>query len=240
MIVVGSIQQRHLFQEYSMIKSRLFAASALLAVAGAAHADFTVTPAVTNDYDFRGVTQTLKDPAFQLGGNYSHESGFYAGVWGSNVDFGPGDPSVEIDLFAGFAGGDAAETFGYDVGAIFYDYPGDSDLNTLELYAGISKHWFAAKLWYSPNVGSSSESGWYAEGNVTVPLPHDFSIQGHVGRTFGDASWSGPVKATDYSIGVGAAVGNFNISVKYVDGSKNAFDNRVIGLISTTLPWKSE
>ena len=30
-------------------------------------------------------------------------------LWGSNVDFGPGDPSIEIDYIAGYAGGDAAE-----------------------------------------------------------------------------------------------------------------------------------
>jgi uncharacterized protein (TIGR02001 family) len=223
-----------------MIKSRLFAASALLAVAGAAQADVTVTPALTNDYDFRGVTQSDKKPAFQLGANYSHESGFYAGVWGSNVDFDIPKPDFEIDLFAGFSGGDAEESFGYDVGAILYDYPGVSVLNTIELYAGLSKGWFATKLWYSPNIASTSTSGMYLEGNVTVPLPHNFSLAGHVGHTLGDVSWSGPVKATDYSIGLGLAMGNFNVSVKYADGGRGNFDGRVIGMISTTLPWKSE
>ena len=95
-----------------MIKSRIAMAGGLLAVAGSAYADFSVTPTLTSDYDFRGVTQTLEDPAIQLGLNYNHESGFYAGLWGSNVDFGPGKPNIEIDAFAGFAGGDAAETFG--------------------------------------------------------------------------------------------------------------------------------
>ncbi len=90
----------------------------LLAFAGIASADISVTPAVVPDYDFRGISQTKEDPAFQLGLNYNHASGFYAGLWGSNVEFGPGDPSIEVDLFAGFAGGDAKESFGYDVGAI--------------------------------------------------------------------------------------------------------------------------
>jgi uncharacterized protein (TIGR02001 family) len=225
-----------------MIKSSIALAGGLLAVAGSAYADITVTPTLTSDYDFRGVTQTLEDPGFQLGLNYAHESGFYAGVWGSNVDFGPGKPDVEVDVYTGFSGGDAAESVGYDVGIIYYAYPSAGVLDTIELYAGISHGWFAGKLWYSPNIASSSSSGWYVEGNATVPLPNNFSLLGHIGRTFGDASWSGPLKDTDYAVGVGyAAGGKVNLSAKWVDGdgalkSRNQF----IFTVSTTLPWASE
>lgn len=224
-----------------MIKSRIAMAGGLLAVAGSAYADFSVTPTLTSDYDFRGVTQTLEDPAIQLGLNYNHESGFYAGLWGSNVDFGPGKPNIEIDAFAGFAGGDAAETFGYDLGMYYYAYPGASDLNTVELYAGVSKGWFSAKLWYSPDVASSSSSGWYVEGNTTIPLPQNFSLLGHLGYTFGNASWSGPLKDTDYSVGVGYTLGKFNIAAKWVDGSGALkARNQFLASVSTTLPWASE
>src|SRR5215207_637046 len=103
-----------------MIKSRIAIAGALLAVTGAASAaGLSVTPTIATDYDFRGVSQTNPDqdgidPAFQLGVNYGFENGLYLGLWGSNVDFGPGDPSVEVDYTVGFAGGDAAESFGWD------------------------------------------------------------------------------------------------------------------------------
>jgi uncharacterized protein (TIGR02001 family) len=224
-----------------MIKSRIAVAGALLAVAGAANAGFSVTPTIASDYDFRGVTQTLEDPAFQLGLNYNHESGFYAGVWGSNVDFGAGKPDIEVDLFTGFAGGDAAETFGYDLGIIYYAYPSASSLDTIEMYAGISKGWLAGKLWYSPNIASSSSSGWYVEGNATIPLPQNFSLLGHLGYTFGDASWSGPLKDTDYSLGVGYAAGKFNLAAKWVDGDGALKGrNQVVVTVSTTLPWASE
>src|SRR5690606_31933419 len=50
-----------------MIKSRIAAGALLLAVAGAAHAgEFSVTPTITNDYDFRGLSMTDEGPAFQL------------------------------------------------------------------------------------------------------------------------------------------------------------------------------
>jgi uncharacterized protein (TIGR02001 family) len=225
-----------------MIKSRIAVAGALLAAAGAVNAaGFSVTPTITSDYDFRGITQTDEDPAFQLGVNYGFENGVYTGIWGSNVDFGAGDPNTEIDLILGYAGGDAAESFGYDFGAVYYVYPGAKDLNTAELYAGISKGYFSGKLWYSPDIASTSDDGFYVEGNGTFPLPQNFSILAHAGYTFGDASWSGPRKALDYSVGVGYTVSNFSLSAKWVDTDVDGADtDRVIFSVSTTLPWASE
>jgi uncharacterized protein (TIGR02001 family) len=227
-----------------MIKSRIAIAGALLAVTGAASAaGFSVTPTIATDYDFRGVSQTNPDqdgmdPAFQLGVNYGFENGVYLGLWGSNVDYGPGDPSVELDYTVGFAGGDAAESFGFDVGATYYTYMSESSLDTIELYAGLSKGWFAGKLWYSNDYASTKNSGFYLEGNATIPVSsiEGLSVLAHLG--IGDVQ--NAKSATDYSIGVGYNVGNFATALKYIDGSTdNAFDydNRFVFSVSTTLPW---
>jgi uncharacterized protein (TIGR02001 family) len=233
-----------------MIKSRVLLAGALLATAGAANAGVSVTPTLVSDYDFRGISQTGKDPAFSLGVNYSHESGFYAGLWGSNVDFGPGDPSIEVDLFAGFTGGDATETFGYDVGAIYYTYVSASDFNYPEIYAGISKGPFAAKLWYSWDFGGLDKDAYYLEGNGTFPLGDSgFSALAHIGWSggkywddfYGDGYF-------DWAVGVQKSFGNFTVALKYIDGSDLAdgpsdifsTDAKVFASVSTTLPWASE
>lgn len=225
-----------------MIKSRIAIAGALLAVTGAASAaGFSVTPTIATDYDFRGISQTNPDqdgmdPAFQLGVNYGFENGIYLGLWGSNVDFGPGDPNLEVDVFAGYAGGDANESFAYDIGANYYTYPSEGSFNSVELYAGITKSFFSAKLWFSPDIASTSDSGTYLEGNVNYPLPQNFALTAHVGHTFGKATLSG-YKATDYSVGGTYTFSNVTLGVKYVDGSEKAFDGRVIASITTTLPW---
>lgn len=219
-----------------MIKSRIALTGCLLVVAGAANAGLSVTPAVVSDYDFRGVTQTDGDPAVQLGATYSFDSGFYVGAWGSNIDFGPGDPNIEIDYFAGFAGGDASESFGYDIGLNYYTYPNAGSINTLEVYAGISKGWFAGKVWYSPDVSSSDDSSFYVEGNATIPLPLGFALTGHVGYSTSKAY----VDYVDYAVGVGYDIGKVSLAVKYVDNDLDLTgDHRgaVIGSISTTLPW---
>jgi hypothetical protein len=48
---------------------------------------FSANVALTNDYVWRGISQTNEDPAIQGGFDFEHPSGVYLGVWGSNVDF---------------------------------------------------------------------------------------------------------------------------------------------------------
>ena len=71
-------------------------AAIVLASAGvtANAAELSATVTATTDYDFRGITQTAQDPAIQGSVDLATDPGFYAGVWASNVDFGPGDPNV--------------------------------------------------------------------------------------------------------------------------------------------------
>lgn len=101
---------------------------------------FSGSAAVTTDYRFRGITQTSNDPAVQAGFTLGHSSGVYFGLWGSNVDFGEGSPSLELDPSLGFA--TTLDQFAtkpvLDVGVVYYNYPSESDLNWLELYGKIT------------------------------------------------------------------------------------------------------
>jgi uncharacterized protein (TIGR02001 family) len=219
-----------------MIKSRIAAGAALLAVAGVAGAgSFSVTPTITNDYDFRGVTQTDEDPAFQLGGSYSFDSGFYLGAWGSNVDFSGNDSGLEVDYFGGYAG--STNSFGYDVGLNYYSYSGftgASDFNTLELYAGISKEWLSGKLSLTDDAASTGDSAFYLESNAVYPLPQNFSLIGHVGYGFGDAF---DEEVLDFGVGVGYSFSNLNLTAKFIDTDAPGSDGRFVASISTTFPW---
>jgi len=219
-----------------MIKSRIAAGALLLAVAGAAHAgEFSVTPTITNDYDFRGLSMTDEGPAFQLGANYAFDSGFYVGAWGSNIDPTGNNSGLEVDYFGGYAG--STDSFGYDLGVIYYTYsgiPGGSDANTLEAFAGISKDWLSGKLSFSDDYRGSDESAFYLEGNAAFPLQNNFSLLAHVGYGFGDVYAD---EVFDYSAGVGYAYKNFNFAVKGVDTDLPGEDIRLVATVSTTLPW---
>jgi uncharacterized protein (TIGR02001 family) len=236
-----------------MRQVRILAALGLLAAATAANAEVSSTWTLTNDYDFRGFTQSAKDPAVQASLDYAAENGWYVGAWASNVDFGPdADVDYEVDLYTGFTGGDE-EGLGWDVGVVYYAYPDDSDINYFEAYGGISYDWFDAKLWYSNDfTGDATEgdtSGIYVEANATFPLPQSFSILVHAGLSTGDY-WDevNGDDVIDYSLGVGYDVGNFTLALKYVDTDTDVvveddvFNNegRFVFTIETTFPWGDE
>lgn len=90
---------------------------------------FTVSGSATiaSDYRFRGVSQTDKEFAVQGGVTVTHESGLYAGTWGSNLSgWGTfGGSNMELDLFGGFAKDLGGVTV--DVGLTWYMYPGGLD-----------------------------------------------------------------------------------------------------------------
>ena len=117
---------------------------------------FSANVTLTSDYVYRGISQTNEDPALQGGFDYSHESGFYLGVWASSLEFQSenadgivvpataitpvdGDPtmrmvqfttpdygSIEIDIYGGLSG-EFQNGLGWDVGALYYLYPDQNE-----------------------------------------------------------------------------------------------------------------
>jgi uncharacterized protein (TIGR02001 family) len=121
-------------------------------------ANFTMV----SDYIFRGQTQTWGRPAAQFSIEADHKSGFYAGLFTSNVSdqWLPG-ANLETDLYAGFRNKIGSSDVGYDVGAIAYLYPGanwdesafegtrSKKLNTAEIYGALSYQWLSVKAGYA-------------------------------------------------------------------------------------------
>jgi uncharacterized protein (TIGR02001 family) len=209
-----------------MIKSRAVLAASLLAIAGAASAEITITPTLTSDYDFRGITQSDRDWAFQLGLTYTGETGAYMGLWGSSVDLpveGEVNAKSEIDVYAGYAGGDAKEGWGYDVGMIYYAYPNSGGLNFPEFYTGVSRGPFSAKLWYSWDFQSTGDTAYYADLNLNMPSGEGFAVLFHMGYSGGEY-WTADKpgrtdKYMDWSLGFAAEVKGWTATVKWADGS---------------------
>lgn len=230
-----------------MRKLTTLTALGLLAAAGAANAEISSTWTLTNDYDFRGSSQSAEDPAVQASLDYGHESGWYIGAWASNVDF-DSDVDYELDLYTGFSGGDE-DGLGWDAGFVYYMYPDDSDLNYPEIYGKLSYGMFSGGVYFSNDWVASDESAFYLTGDVSVPLPANFSLNFHAGYSFGDFWDDVDSEYIDYSVGVGYTVGNFDLGLKYVDTDLDDGDfwfsdadvfnteGRVIFTVSTTFPW---
>ncbi len=144
--------------------------------------------ALVSDYRFRGVSQSDKEMAIQGGITVSHESGLYAGVWGSNLaGWGTfGGSNMELDLIGGFKHSFGAATV--DVGLTWYMYPGGADLTDfaepyvkvsgtagpVNLLAGIAyapKQKALGNFSNTPQSAGQSEDNFYIWGDASAGIP---------------------------------------------------------------------
>ncbi len=178
----------------------------LLGVASAAQAGVTSTWTITNDYDFRGNTQSAKDPAITGEHRLRARQRFLRRRVGQQHRFRRAggrpldDPGMEIDLYAGFTRTLEGSGLTYDVGIVGYAYPDESDFNYTEIYASLAKGWFKRQGVVLTEVrrqgGGRSRASARRQGrcrlrgtskaNATIPLPANFSLLGHVGYSTGD------------------------------------------------------
>jgi uncharacterized protein (TIGR02001 family) len=224
-------------------------AAGMLAVSGMAHAQFSSTITVTSDYDFRGFSQSAKDPALQASLDYAFgETGWSAGIWGSNVDF-DNDDDLEVDYYVNYAHSlnDALSIGG---GVTIYDYPsGDDTRSYWEANAALNAQGFAGKIWYADDYLGIDESAWYLDANYNLAVNDMWSFQFHAGYSFGDA-WDDDVlggELFDYALGATLSWENFNFNLKFTgtdasgdqkltqDVGNN--EGRVVFSVATTLPW---
>jgi uncharacterized protein (TIGR02001 family) len=203
-----------------ILAAALAAAPALVAAqqAAAPASPIAGNMSLVTDYRFRGISQTLGNPALQGGFDYAHSSGIYLGNWNSNVSSAAGYPggNLEMDFYGGWK--KAFGDFGLDVGAIYYYYPG-SDASLLvnpnstetnsgkvsntELYIGGSWKWISIKWFHSVSdyfmVPDTSGSNYY-DLSASYDMGGGWGLVGHIGHTdvhnFSSASYS------DYRLGV--------------------------------------
>ncbi len=217
-------------------------AGSLLVISGIATAgeqpfSISANVAMTTDYVFRGVTQTSEDPALQGGFDINHESGFYVGTWGSNINYGGGDPAhLEIDYYAGFAN-ELSNGLSYDLAYLYYTYPGvDGNLkyDFGEFKLGLGYEMFSAEYYYANHSFGGGGKAHYFSLDADFELGQGFSGGLHVGRqNFDDAT---SVDYTDWSVSVGKSVMGVDLSLAYTDtdqdNAENIADGRVVFMIS--------
>jgi len=119
----------------NLLRSTILCAAAALPLAVSAQGakpepEYTLGGNLTigSDYRFRGFSQTDYQPTIQGGVDFAHKSGFYLGNWNSNVSstLYNGAP-IEMDFYGGWK--TSFDSFGLDVGVIYYYYPGTGEYN---------------------------------------------------------------------------------------------------------------
>lgn len=208
-----------------------------------------------SQYVFRGLTQTNTEPALQGGFDYGHSSGFYVGTWGSNIswlrDGGSyrAGGSLELDIYGGLKGTFGKTDFGYDVGLLYYWYPGDVSpgsfwkADTLEVYGALSWKWLSGKLSYSLDSKTfgvpDSRGTYYLDFTANYPIPNTkLTLVGHIGIQTFDGQTPGAVADNDtlysykeWKLGLNFSLPkDFTAGIFYTDTS--GVDNRGYGSVS--------
>lgn len=230
-------------------------ALAALAVSAPVYAADEPTPALkasgsvalVSDYRFRGVSQSNNGFAIQGGITLNHESGFYAGFWGSNLaGWGTfGGPNLELDLIGGFKFpvGEGA----LDLGLTWYTYPGGASKTAfVEPYVKLSGTAGPVGLtagfafapsqqalgnWSNHPDSAADDSGTnlYVWGDGAIGIASTgATLKAHVGYSDGNPGL-GPngtsVAPTgsywDWLIGLDYVVGPVTLGVAYVDTDIN-------------------
>ena len=185
-----------------------------LTLPSVAAAEVSANVGVVSNYFFRGVTQTQDSAAVQGGLDYAHESGFYAGTWGSTVDFDDGT-SYELDLYAGYGG--SIGDLGYDVGYVYYAYPDGDDLDFGEIYGSLTYSYLTAGLAYTVNSQATGDTAAFDTGDLYyyagVDVP--FGESGYTGSlyygyyTFENDSSTNELDYGHWSAGLSKDAGDF-------------------------------
>jgi len=185
------------FTKLSLITAVAVSAMSTAAVA-ADEISISANASATNNYVWRGMTQTTNNAAVQ-GGVDLEMAGFYLGTWASNVT-----NDTEVDGYAGYAG--EASGIGYDVGFIRYGYLNAPSGNFNEAYLGLSKDFGAMSLGATYSKGLDTAPDDIAV-DASLSLPQDYSL---------DLGWGDyDTYGTRYSAGVSKSFDKIDFSVAY-------------------------
>ncbi len=226
--------------------------------AAAAEHSLAFNVGLASEYRYRGISQSQKDPALSAGADYTHNpSGFYAGTWLSTIKWirataqglGESDSApVEWDIYGGKRG-ELGGGLTYDVGGLYYYYPGNSlkeiagkNANTFEVYGQLG--FGPAYLKYSHALTDTFATGgsgsYYVDAGVNYPINETLVLNAHVGhQTFKDVSgydyedWKlGLTKDFGYVVGSIAYIGTNANKTNYTwNGTKVGTDTVVVSVV---------
>lgn len=220
---------------YMDMKKRLAVAAALgaavIATPGQA-GDLSANASVTNNYIWRGLTQTENEAAVQGGIDYADDSGFYVGTWVSNVNYGAGDVySYEHDIYAGYAF--QAGGLDLDIGYLYYNYDKEAEFDFGEVYVSVGAGGFSASAYFLTNTEADEIGDQDFEAFGTYYLSADYGFEVASGLELGfhvgyhDGDFAEAFNGTDdgyFDYNVSLSKGGFSFMVSDTDVSGPAAD----------------
>jgi len=211
------------------------------------------TATLVSDYRFRGISQSDRRFALQGGFTLTHDSGVYAGIWGSSIDdYVANGSDQEVDFIAGYHHTWGGTTL--DFGFVYYYYPGSHGANTdfIEPYVSVAHTLgpVTAKVSanYAPSqgaltIGNGDEDNFYLAGDLSGSFGDSgFAASAHIGHSFGPSILTIGDEYTDWNVGLTYTRGPLTLGIQYVDpdataitpNGRNASGSGVVGSIGVS------
>jgi uncharacterized protein (TIGR02001 family) len=201
--------------------------------------DWTANVSVSNNYLWRGLTQSENEPAVSGGIDYAHDSGFYVGTWVSNVEYAPADVySYEHDMYIGYAG--EYNGVSYDLGYLYYNYDHEANIDFSEIYGSLGYMGFSVTAYVLVHTEADEDnvpavvagtnglgtydtdfgSTYYLSGDYAYEIKEGLELGLHVGYHSGDFVdqfnfFNGTTEYMDWNVSL--AKGGFSFVVSGTD-----------------------
>lgn len=219
----------------ALAASGLFATAAFAQTAPAAEAPeaspVTANVTITNDYRYRGISQSNYQPAIQGGFDYAHESGLYIGNWNSTINWIANTTNngikapIEMDFYGGFKKELIAEGFASDFGVLQYVYPqSGGNYNNMIVNPNTTELYVAQNFTFGPVTGFVK---------VNYSLTNIFGIPQSSGSYYPDLT-------ANYDTGIWGITLNGHVGYQKVagqPGTQNGVTSAGLGTLSYT-DWK--
>lgn len=179
--------------------------------------------ALTSEYIYRGLEMSAGNPALQLGLDYEHDTGLFAGAWVSSVDLraATGRRDTELDYYAGFRF-DSDAPVSTMVTVLRYTYPnqtGAHDYNYTEILVGASwREHYSVELGYTSNLYGFDRVGRHWELRSEWPFANVWVFGAALGGN--DMSDAGVSRYLHWDVGASARISRLTFDLRWYDNER--------------------
>ncbi len=196
---------------------------ALTSASDAVASEFSGVATLSSEYIYRGLKMSDGNPAFQLGLDYEHGTGFFVGAWASTIDLlSPvGQRDIELDYYAGFHYlGNAP--ISATITLLRYTYPGQTgthpyDYNEVLVGATWREH-YSVELGYTNSLYGLDRTARHWELRSEWPIANAWMISATLGGT--DMSDAGVSRYLHWDLGASARFSRLTFDLRWFDNEQ--------------------